>query len=190
VSGPDRFHDSAARELAAALWNQYWRIGAAGLVALAGLSLIAFAPAGLALGVQQYTELQDSGERLARQQLGAEVKDSEVGFVVHHIRCGPASPPEATHGRLCEVLIGVRNHGRQPVTVPGNRQLLAGPEGLRHLPVPGDPEPFGTLAPGAAATAVLTYDLPEHAELTHVQVHGRAHSDGEAVGLSGPPLPR
>jgi len=109
---------------------------------------------------------------------------------VHTLRCGTAPPEQAVNGRICELTLAVRNDGPDPVTVPAGIQRLAGPKGTRHLPVPDtDPAPFGTLAPGQAATARLRYDLPPQAEITHVEVQARPQTDGAAVNLPGEPLP-
>lgn len=188
MSGPDTFHP-ATRDVWVARWHRHKRFGTAALVALAGLSLLAFGPAGFALGFHQYT-VHTERAHLEKQPVGDEVRDGEVVFVVHEVRCGPAGPAESVHGRLCDVTLSARNDGVHPVHVPADRQLLAGPDGLRHLPTIADPAPLGTLSPGAAATSVLTYDLPEQATITHVMVHGGPYTSGEPVGLSGPPLPR
>ncbi|QSB14516.1 hypothetical protein JQS43_24050 [Natronosporangium hydrolyticum] len=174
--------------MAATIWQEHWRAITAGSVALGGLALLAFAPAGLALGVERFAER--NADAAIGHPLGAEVTDGHITFIVHEIRCGPDEQGETTHGRLCEVTIGARNDGTATATIPGDRQHLAGPDGLRHLPVPGEPAPFGTLPPGTAATAVLSYDLPEHADITHVRLHGDVYTEGESVGLDAPPLPR
>jgi len=73
--------------------------------------------------------------------------------------------------------------------VPGPAQRLRGSEGARHAPVRGQPEPFGTLAPGQAATGRIRFDLPTHSTVTHVEVHATAYTRGRAVALPGGPLP-
>ena len=155
-----------------------------------GFGLLTLGPAGIAVGVLGYAALNDRPGGTTLPLVGTEVHDGAVTFVVHTLRCGTAEPDQAMHGRLCELTVAARNDGPHEVTVPASIQRLAGPRGARHLPVPdGDPVPFGTLAPGEAATARITYDLPEHASITHVEVHADPTTDGTAVGLPGPPLP-
>lgn len=185
MAGSDGFQ--TAQQLAATVWRRHWRIITATSVAVGGLVLLAFAPAAVALGIQQYSEQSGDISGRGYPPLGTQVRDAQVVFVVHQIRCGAAE--QTTQGRLCEVTIGARNGGPEPVTVPGGMQRLAGPEGLRHAPVPGEPAPFGTIAPGAAATAVLSYDVPPQADITHIVVRAGPYTEGQPVALDGRPLP-
>ncbi len=121
------------------------------------------------------------------QAVGTEVRDGPAVFVVHEIRCGPDEKRTA-HGRRCEVLVSVRNEGAEKLPVPLNLQMLHGPEGVRHLPAKVH-APRWTLAPGEQTTAVLDYDLPLHAPVTHVGVRATPHSAGQEVAIGERPLP-
>ncbi|MPZ28320.1 MAG: DUF4352 domain-containing protein [Micromonosporaceae bacterium] len=181
--------DTAASDPPApAWWRRYWRDGAATLVALAALALIAFGPAGVALGVHDYQQKRTAGTAAAAHLPGEEVRDGPVSFVVHVVHCGK-SRNGSVYGQRCEITVAARNDGSDEVTIPGPAQRLHGSEGARHNPVAVEPEPFGTLRPGEAATATIAFDVPPHSRVTHVEVHADGYSRGQAVRLLGPPLP-
>jgi hypothetical protein len=174
--------------LPARLWRRYWRGGAATLVALIGLGLVTAGPAGVAAGLRDYAQRQVAAAAARQHLLGTEVRDGPVTFVVHQIQCG-AAEDETANGQLCEVTIGARNDGDEEVTVPGSQQLLYGTKGARHRSATGESEPFGTIAPGEAATATIAFDLPPGWVATHVEVHATPYTRGQAVAIDGPPLP-
>lgn len=165
-----------------------WRTGAAALVGCAGFGLLTAGPAGLVLGVRDYTQRQADAALTAEPQLGTQVRDGPVAFVVHSVACGPAEA-ETVHGQLCKVTVGARNDGIEEITIPGGAQLLHGSGGARLRAIPSDGEPFGTMAPGQAATAIITFDIPTGSIVSHVEVHATAYSRGQAVVVDGPPLP-
>lgn len=170
------------------LWDRRWPTGVAALTALTGLSLLALGPAGLALGVREQLQRRTEAAALAEHTLGTEVRDGPVSFVVHTVHCGPAES-DTTNGQLCEVTIGARNDGTEPLAVPGPAQLLFGTAGARLRPVLQDPEPFGRIGPGQAATATIPFDVPSTSVITHVEVHATPYTRGQPVALGGPPLP-
>ena len=162
-----------------------WRGGIAGLVALAGLAVLVLGPIGLAVGLRDRTE---AGPPRTGNLLGTEVRDGPVRFVVHAIHCGLT--PDAFNGQLCEVTIEARNEGAAAVTVPGPAQLLYGSDGVRFLPaIDTERAPFGSLAPGEAATAAIRFDLPYTAVATVVEVHAGPYTPGRLVAIGGPPMP-
>lgn len=168
-------------------WRRYWRGGAAALVALAGLALLAFGPAGLAVGARDYTQQRAQAAAAAEPQPGVEVRDGPISFVVHTIQCGSA---ERGDGQRCQVTVEARNDGGEELTVPGAAQRLHGSEGARHSPAADQPgEPFGTLRAGQAATAMIRFELPAHSRPTYVEVHATAYTRGQAVAITGGPLP-
>jgi hypothetical protein len=152
-------------------------------VGLTGLVMLTVGPAALAVGAHAYAQWTEQQRKVAHPPLGTPVRDGAVTFVVHTLRCGQVAPDRAVHGRLCEATVGARNNGVEQVTIPGALQKLAGPEGTRHLPATDEPEPFGTIDPGEAATAILTYDLPTHATITHIELHGGPYTHGRLVAL-------
>lgn len=168
--------------------RRYLRAGAAALTALAGFGLLTAGPAGLALGVRDYARRHAEAALAAQHQLGTEVRDGPVAFIVHNIFCGPA-PEETVNGQLCEVTVGARNGGTTQITVPGGAQLLHGTGGARLHPIPGDETPFGTMAPGQAATATIAFDIPAGSVVSHVEVHATPYSRGQPVVVDGRPLP-
>lgn len=161
--------------------GRFGRALAASLVALAGLAFIAVGPTAVALGWHGYLGLRAAEQAAAEPVIGSEVRDGPVGFLVQEVTC-ELDAAWSVHGRLCEVHLVARNHGEEPVTIPGRAQALDGPDGLRLLPVSG-PEPFGTLHPGDEETAVIEFDVPPHAVLTHVGVHADAYSEGVQIRL-------
>jgi hypothetical protein len=165
---------------------RFGRAGAASLVALLGLAVIVLGPTALALGWHTHNESQAELEA-ERNPVGSQVREGSATFVVEEVRCG--AHDDTVHGQRCEVEIHVRNDGGEELTVPGIAQVLVGPEGVRYLPVTGDEEPFGTLQSGEWGEALLEYDLPPHARVTHVSVHQDIYSEGDTVALGGPPLP-
>lgn len=168
-------------------WRRYWRGGAAALVALAGLALLAFGPAGLAVGARDYTQQRVQAAAAAAPQPGMAVRDGPISFVVHTVHCGSDGPGE---GRRCEVTVEARNNGGEELTVPGSAQRLHGSEGARHIPAADQPgEPFGTLRAGQAATAAIRFELPAQSRPTHVEVHATPYTRGQAVAIPGGPLP-
>lgn len=155
--------------------------------AVTGLSVLTLGPVVLALGVWAYLRPEPAGEVAAPQPVGVEVRDGPVAFVVHVVRCGRSD--RAMHGQMCEVVVGARNDGNHPVRIPAAAQLLLADTGARHLPAPEEERiPFGTLVPGEAATAALTFDLPADSRPTVVQVHTDPYTEGRAVQV-GTPLP-
>jgi Domain of unknown function (DUF4352) len=170
------------------VWRRYWRAGAAALTACAGFGLLTAGPAGLAIGVRDYQQRQAEAAFAAEHQLGTEVRDGPVAFVVHNVSCGPAKS-ETMNGQLCEVTIGARNDGAEEITVPGGAQMLHGTGGARLRPFGGDGKPFGTLEPGQAATATIAFDIPAASVVNHVEVHATSYSRGQAVAIDGRPLP-
>lgn len=190
MSGSDQAAGAVEPGLATRWWRRYWRNGAATLVALAGFGLVALGPAGIAAGLRDHTQRQAEAAAAAQPYLGMEVRDGPVSFVVHRIQCGMAEAgDETTNGQRCEVTVGARNDGTEEVTVPGTEQLLRATAGARHRPTDGEPEPFGTIAPGEAATATIAFDLPPRSVATHVEVHASPYTRGQAVAIGGPPLP-
>lgn len=173
------------------LFWRYWRGGAAALVGLAGLALIAFGPAGIALGTRDLAQRQAQAAATAGHPLGREVRDGPVSFVVHQVNCGKLETGSRSRfGQLCEVTVEARNDGTEEVTVPGVAQRLRSSEGARHAPIarPGS-NPFGTLAPGQAATATVRFDLPAQATATHVEVHASPYTRGQPVVIGGAVVP-
>lgn len=168
-------------------WRRHWRAGAAALTALAGLAVLAFGPAGIAQSVHDYAQRRAAAAIASAHLVGTEVRDGPVAFIVHMVRCGEVT--ESAFGRQCEITVAARNDGPAEVTIPGAAQRLHGSEGARHNPVEGDPEPFGTLRPGQAATGTVRFDVPPHSTVTHVEVHSGDYTRGQAVRLLGPPLP-
>lgn len=167
-------------------WHRCWRPITAGLAALAGLALLAAGPAAFALGIRD--QLQRRAAENTQHKLGTEVRDGPVTFVVHTVACGAAE--EATvYGQLCEVTIGARNDGTEELIVPGPAQVLYGSAGARLRPVRQDAEPFGTIAPGQAATATIAFDVPSKSVITHVEVHATPYTRGQPIAIDGPPLP-
>jgi hypothetical protein len=162
------------------------RAAAASLVGLVGLAVIVLGPTALALSWHTHNEIQ-AAQEASRNPVGSEVREGSATFVVEEVRCG--ADDDTVHGQRCEVEIHVRNDGDEELTVPGIAQVLVGPEGVRYLPVTGDEEPFGILEPGEWGEALLEYDIPPHARVTHVGVHEDMYSEGETVSLGGPPLP-
>jgi Domain of unknown function (DUF4352) len=180
---------SATEEVSASgLWHRYGRAVAAGLAALAGLTLLAAGPAGFALGVREQLQRRSEAVEATRPTLGSEVRDGPVTFVVHGVHCG-AAEDETVNGQLCEVTIGVRNDGTEELAVPGPAQTLYGSAGARLRPVLQDPEPFGKIGPGQAATATIPFDVPSQSVITHVEVHATPYTRGQPVAIGGPPLP-
>jgi hypothetical protein len=165
-------------------WRGRWRAGAAALTALAGLGLVAFGPAGVVMGVRDVTQRQ-AAAAASRYQVGTEVRDGPVAFVVHEVQCG-AAPELATQGQLCLVTVAARNDGDERLKVPRSAQVLHGADRARHWPTGGDPTPFGSLKPGETATAVLVFDLPPASVPTHVEVHADAYSAGQVVAVDRP----
>lgn len=168
-------------------WRRHWRAGAATLTALAGLALLAFGPAGIAREIHDYAQRRAAAAVESAHLPGTEVRDGPVSFVVHMIHCGRVK--KSLYGQRCEVTVGARNDGPGQVTIPGAAQRLHGSEGARHNPVGDDPEPFGTLRPGQAATGTVRFDVPPHSTITHAEVHSGDYTRGQAVRLLGPPLP-
>jgi hypothetical protein len=162
------------------------RTTAATAVAAAGLAALTLGPAALAVAWHETTRARSAPAALSG--IGAETSDGPATFVVHEVRCG-SDPEGSTHGRRCEVLITVRNDGDEDLVVPGGMQMLHGPEGVRHLPVPDQGEPFGTLSPGGSTTATVEFDLPQHAPVTHVGVRAQPYSDGQEIPIGERPLP-
>lgn len=154
----------------------------ASLVALAGLALLTGGPAVVALGWHGFSQLQARGA--AESQLGVETRDGPVSFVVQDFRCGPEDG--SVNGKLCRVWIAARNDGTAEVTVPGTVQRLHGPEGARHLPAKVDRTPFGTLEPGQTGTALITFDLPALAPVTHLEMHADPYSPGATIAVGEP----
>jgi hypothetical protein len=151
----------------------------ASLIALLGLAFLAVGPTAVAVGWHGYLEIRAAEELAAQPVAGTEVRDGPVSFVVHEISC-KTDEAWSVNGRVCEVRVTARNHGQEAVTIPSAAQGLLGPEGLRHLPV-SDPEPFGTLRQGDEETAVIEFDVPPHALITHVAVHADAYSEGVRI---------
>lgn len=168
--------------------RRYHRAGAAALTGLAGFGLLTAGPAGLAFGVRDYTHRRAEAAIAAQPQVGTEVRDGPVAFTVHNVFCGPAQE-ETINGQLCEVTIGARNDGTAAITVPRGAQMLHGTGGARLRPIPADQQPFGTMAPGQAATATIAFDIPAGSVVTHVEVHATPYSRGQAVAIDGRPLP-
>lgn len=165
-------------------WNG--KSGLAGLTGLVGLVLVTVGPAAAAASWYGHSHRAEP-ERTAAHYLGLPVREGQLEFVVHEIRCG--AHEQATQGRLCRVMIGARNQGEQAVTVPGTAQHLRSAEGARHQPMDQSTDSFGTLEPGEAAVAVLDFDLPLQTSITQVEVHSDVYSRGVPVDLDGPPLP-
>jgi hypothetical protein len=174
--------------MSGSFWRRRWRTAAATLTALAGLALLTLTPAGLALGVHEYSQRQAEAAKAAQHQLGTDVRDGPVTFVVYNIHCGPAET-ETANGQLCEVTVGARNDGVEKLAVPGPAQMLYGTGGARLRPMPGDPKPFGTIKPGEAATATIAFDIPARSVATHVEVHATPYTRGQVVIIDVRPLP-
>jgi hypothetical protein len=163
--------------------GRFGRAITASFIALLGLAFFAIGPTAVAFGWHGYLKMRTAERVAAEPVVGAEVHDGPVSFVVHELEC-EIEVAWSVHGRLCEVRITARNRGDEPVTIPGSAQMLHGPEGLRHLPI-SDPAPFGTLGPGDEETAVIEFDVPPHALITHVGVHADPYSDGARIRLPG-----
>lgn len=160
------------------------RVSATLLVALAGLAVIILGPTGLAVGWHEHTQEQAAAEQ-AKHPLGSEVRDGPASFVVHEVRCG--ADDETRHGQRCVATVAVRNDGEETLRLPGVQ--LHSPDGVRHVPAAADPAPFGTLEPGDSTTSAIEFDLPPHAEVTHVGVRADPYSSGVAVFIGDRPLP-
>lgn len=182
---PHRGHRTAASARRPGLPARISRRAVTALVGLAGLAVLALGPTGLALGWHEQAQRAD--REAPEHLLGAEVRDGPATFVVHEVRCGDGE--DTVHGQRCLATVAVRNDGDARLTIPGQAQVLHGPDGVRHLPVDGNPMPFGVLPPGESATTVIEFDLPSHAMVTHVGVHADVYSEGVPVSLGGPPLP-
>lgn len=154
------------------------------MVALAGLGILVLGPALLVAG--WYALARSDPDPGARP--GTEVRSGPVTFQVRQLRCGPDADG-TTNGRRCEITVRARNGGDQDVTVPGSSQHLHAPEGVRYLPQPADPEPFGTLEPGDAATTVLIFDIPPGVPVSGIGVRSDAHVDARVVAFTEGPLP-
>lgn len=155
------------------------------LVALVGLGVLMLGPALVAAGWYVYARAQ--ADRPDPYHLGQEVPAGPAVFVVHEIRCG-ADEESTENGRRCEVVVGVRNGGTEELTIPGGALVLHGLDGVRYLQYDSDLEPFGTLQPGDEATALLEFDVPPHAPITHVGVRADPYAADVAVAI-GRPLP-
>lgn len=155
------------------------RATTAGLVALTGLALLTLGPSVVAFGWHEFSQARAAAHDTS-QPVGTPVHDGPIGFVVHGLHCEASE--ETAHGRWCEVRVSARNHGQEEITIAGGAQHLHSGEGTRHLPVSGE-RPFGTLEPGEDATAVLEFDVPPHAGITHVVVHASPYSGGVMVDL-------
>ena len=155
-------------------------------VALTGLAILILAPAAIAVAVHLSVRGEDvpAGQRY----LGDEVRVGSALFVVHELRCGE-DRENTVNGRVCEVTVSVRNLGDEALTVPAQALVLYGPGSVRFLPVGGEAEPFGTLEPGASATARIGFDVPSQVEITHVGVRPDVYADGVPVAVPGAPLP-
>jgi hypothetical protein len=165
---------------------RFGRASAATAVGLLGLAVILLGPAAVAIGWHTQHQIRTAHET-TRNPLGTPVTDGPATFLVEEVRCG--ADDDTVHGQRCLVEITARNDGDDPLAIPGIAQVLIGPGGVRYLPENSAPEPFGTLAAGESATAVLAYDLPPHARVTHVGVHADPYSAGERVWLAGTPQP-
>ena len=163
--------------------GRFTRASAASLMALAGLVLMVVGPTATALGWHEYVRIRTATTDTSHP-LGAEVRDGPVTFVVHEVRCRTTDEGGSLNGKRCEVTVTARNDGEEPVTIPGSAQMLHSPEGVRHLPTSG-PRPFGTLAPGQDARAMIKFDVPARVEVTHVGVHADPYSEGAEVRLAG-----
>jgi hypothetical protein len=175
-------------EQLAAWWRRHGRATAAALAALAGLALLTLGPAGVALGLRDHAQRQAEAARAAQHQLGTEVRDGPVTFIVHNIHCGPAEA-ETVNGQLCEITVGARNDGAEKIPVPVGVQVLYGTGGARLRPVPEESTPFGTLEPGEAATATIAFDIPARSVVSHVEVHATPYTRGQVVIIDSRPLP-
>lgn len=166
-------------------WHRRGPETASRTAAVAGLSALLVAPVLLALVVWSYLQPAQTVQVDSPYLVGSEVRDGPVTFVVHLVRCGET--PEAVHGQRCEVVVGARNHGSHPVTIPALAQTLLADTGAQHRPAVGEqPKPFGTLAPGEAAAAELTFDLPATSQVTAVRVHAGPYTEGQAVKVDHP----
>jgi hypothetical protein len=165
---------------------RFGRASAASAVGLLGLAVIVLGPAAVAIGWHTHHQIRLAHET-ARNPLGTTVTDGPATFFVEEVRCG--ADDGTVHGQRCLVEITASNDGDDPLAIPGMAQVLIGPEGVRYLPDGAAAEPFGTLPPGGSATAIIAYDLPPHARITHVGVHADPYSDGKRVWLAGTPQP-
>lgn len=180
VAGYRRLRDPVFR-------HRVLRPAAVAAAALVGLAALTLGPTGLLLLWQARVEHQRAEAAATATYVGSPVRDGPVTFVVHELRCG--SDDATTFGRRCEVTLGVRNDGTHPVTVPAEAQWLLVAEGARHQAINVDDIPLDELGPGQSATAVLVFDLPRHATVTHLEVHADAYSHGVPVDVAGQSLP-
>lgn len=155
--------------------------------ALLGFTSVILGPAGIALLWQHREERQEAVLAATADYLGTPVRDGAVTFVVHELRCG--SHDESPAKRRCEVTLGARNDGSATVTVPAAAQWLRVAEGARHQAVNQVEQMLGELAPGQSATAVLVFEVPRHATITHLEVRADAYSPGTPVDVAGQSLP-
>lgn len=155
--------------------------------ALAGLAAMALGPAGIVLLWREQGERQEAAVAAVAHYVGTPVRDGSVTFVVHELRCG--SDRESPAKRRCEVTLGARNEGSQKVEVPAAAQWLRVAEGARHQAVNLDERMLGELAPGKSATAVLVFELPRHATVTHLEVRADPYSPGTPVDVAEQWLP-
>lgn len=189
TTGPRALLSALARRLRddPALRRRILRPTVAVVAALAGLTLVTMGPAAIVLLWHKHDERQEAAVAATAHYLGSPVRDGSVTFVVHEVRCG--SDRDDTSRRRCEVTVGARNDGSDTVNVPASAQWLRVAEGARHQPVNRDDQLLGELAPGRSATAVLVYQLPRHATVTHVELRAGPYSPGTPVDVAGQSLP-
>lgn len=163
-------------------WQNHWQPVVTGLVALAALAMVTLGPT---VAVLVWHNNTSQAQAAPTYRVGDSVRDGPVTFVVHQVRCG-AAEEDSLHGRLCEVTVGAHNEGTEKAPAPSLAQTLHVSEGARHQPVRPGTGRLGPLEPGQSATAVIRFDLPLAATITHLEVRATTYARGVPVAVGTP----
>lgn len=163
-------------------WQSHWRGVITGAVALAAVALMTLGPTAIVMIWEGNT---GEAEAAPTYRVGDPVRDGPVTFVVHQVRCGPAEE-DSMHGRLCEVTVSAVNEGAEEIPVPSLAQTLHVAEGGRHQPVRPGTGQLGPLEPAQSATAVIRFDLPLAATISHLELRADTYARGVPVAVGTP----
>lgn len=130
--------------------------------------------------------------------IGDPVRDGQFEFVVSAVTCGRTEIVNGilrarAQGQYCVVELSVRNIGRDARQFADGNQRAFGPGGQRYAADTGagvvangdGTAVWNVVNPGNAVAAKVVYDIPPGAELSIVELHDSAFSDGARVSLTG-----
>jgi hypothetical protein len=127
--------------------------------------------------------------------LNQSVRDGKFEFRVTKVDCsktslGPQGLAEKAQGKFCIVSMNVRNIGTEAQALSATDQYGYDSSGSRYNTsdqimalIDQDSPLYEDVNPGNQRQAQLIFDVPKNADLTHVELHDSAFSDGVRVDL-------